>query len=134
IVAVGDHPVAAVLDAAVREAELRGSPLRIAHSWWEPPVESFGAPAPLPPLDPTPVIEALRERLDGELAPWLDGPGASLTIVQGHPRELLTGLSAGASLLVTGRHEHPGRHLRALGSVAHSVVHHAACPVMVVGS
>ncbi|GAA3193204.1 universal stress protein [Actinocorallia longicatena] len=134
VVAVPENPVAEVLDAAAHEADLRDLPLRIVHTWWEPPVEGFGAPAPIMPLDPAPIIDALRERLEAELEPWLGKrPGTTLTVVQGHPRDMLIELSGETGLLVLGRHEKPGRHLRALGSVTRSVIHRADCPVMVVG-
>ncbi|MDX6740009.1 universal stress protein [Actinocorallia sp. A-T 12471] len=133
VVGVAETPAAVVLGAAEKEAGLRGEGLWLVHAWFEPPVESFGAPAPLPPIDPSPVVAALRERLTGELAPWLGRPDADLRVVPGHPRDVLLAASEDAALVVVGRHEKPGRRIRALGATTHGLIRKAACPVMVVG-
>ncbi|MCD0449972.1 universal stress protein [Actinocorallia sp. API 0066] len=133
VVGVADQPSRRVLDAADREATLRGGELRLTHAWFEPPVESFGAPAPMPPTDPGPVVGALRERLTGELAPWLGRPEARVTVAPGHPKDVLIAASGDAALVVVGRHEKPGRRIRALGATTHGLIRKAACPVMVVG-
>ncbi|ROO84587.1 nucleotide-binding universal stress UspA family protein [Actinocorallia herbida] len=133
VVGVAEAPSVVVLDAADQEAALRGGGLWLVHAWFEPPVESFGAPAPLPPIDPTPVVEALRERLTGELSPWLGRPDSRLKVAPGHPRDVLLAASGDAALVVVGRHEKPGRRIRALGATTHGLIRKAACPVMVVG-
>ncbi|WP_460308359.1 universal stress protein [Actinocorallia aurea] len=133
VVGVAEAPSAVVLDAADREAALRSGGLFLVHAWFEPPVESFGAPAPLPPIDPAPVVEALHERLTAELSPWLGRPDSSLKVVPGHPRDVLLAASENAALVVVGRHEKPGRRIRALGATTHGLIRKAACPVMVVG-
>jgi nucleotide-binding universal stress UspA family protein len=48
----------------------------------------------------------------------------------GYPAEILINASADASLLVMGSHGGGGFADMGLGSVAHAVVHHARCPVM----
>ncbi|WP_370071973.1 universal stress protein [Streptacidiphilus sp. MAP5-3] len=48
------------------------------------------------------------------------------------PAKHLVGLSAGASLVVVGRHGRPQGLVGRLGSVSQAVVQHARCPVAVV--
>ena len=50
----------------------------------------------------------------------------------GYPAEVLVNASAEASLLVIGSHGGGGFMDMGIGSVAHAVVHHAHCPVMVI--
>ena len=53
-------------------------------------------------------------------------------LVAGYPAEVLINASATASLLVIGSHGGGGFMDMGMGSVAHAVVHHAHCPVMVI--
>jgi nucleotide-binding universal stress UspA family protein len=51
---------------------------------------------------------------------------------EGTARRVLLDASADADLLVVGAHHRDGRFGLQLGRVAHSVLHHSACPVAVV--
>jgi nucleotide-binding universal stress UspA family protein len=53
-------------------------------------------------------------------------------VQQGHPSEVLVGLSAAADLLVVGSGGHGDVGSVLLGSVGMHCVHHAQCPVVVV--
>ncbi|MEO3783843.1 universal stress protein [Actinocorallia sp. B10E7] len=134
VVGVSAEPSAAVLGAGCREARLRGLAPRLVHAWFQPPVEGFGAPAWVPPLDTAPLLEGVREHLSRELEPWLSGrPDAALVVAQGFAHDVLLEASAEAGLLVLGRHERPGWRLRALGATTRDLIRDAPCPVMVVG-
>lgn len=135
VAGVSAEPSAAVLDAAGAEARRRGVPPRLVHAWFQPPMEGLGASAWNPPLDTATLVEGVREHLARELEPWLsrwpgeEGP----VVVQGLAHEVLLEASAGAGLLVLGRHERPGWRLRALGATTRELIRDARCPVMVVG-
>ncbi|MGW1011164.1 universal stress protein [Streptomyces termitum] len=100
------------------------------------PSPALQVPPPLPLADDTEELlaEARREqaaRLDPFAARW---PGVELvrTVSPGDAAGLLVDASGEAALLVVGRHH---RHRIAellVGSVAHAVLQHAACPVAVV--
>ena len=53
-------------------------------------------------------------------------------VVQGPPAKVLLDAAKGADLLVVGSHGHGGFVGMLLGSVSQHVLHHAACPVVVV--
>ncbi|GAA0962799.1 universal stress protein [Actinocorallia libanotica] len=134
VVGVGVDPSAAVLEAADAQARLRGCPPRLVHAWFQPPVEGFGAPAWIPPLDTTSVLAGVRGHLARELEPWTSRwPGTEPVVVPGFARDVLLEAAAGAGLLVLGRHERPGWRLRALGATTRELIRDAPCPVMVVG-
>ncbi|GAA2730194.1 universal stress protein [Actinocorallia aurantiaca] len=134
VVGVSTEPSGAVLEAGYREARLRGTAPRLVHAWFQPPVEGFGAPAWIPPLDTAPLLQGVREQLARELEPWLARwPGTAPVVVQGFARDVLLEASAEAGLLVLGRHERPGWKLRALGATTRDLIRDARCPVMVVG-
>jgi nucleotide-binding universal stress UspA family protein len=54
----------------------------------------------------------------------------STELPTGYPAEILINASAEASMVVMGSHGGGGFRDMRLGSVAHAVVHHAQCPVM----
>ncbi|WP_338742706.1 universal stress protein [Actinomadura luteofluorescens] len=120
------------LDWALDEAELRGSPLVLCHAWQWP----YQGAAPE-------VEEAsrrsLREAARHVLAHGVEcarertaGVAVRPLSEEGSAAERLTGLSAGAELLVLGSRG-LGRLARVpVGSVAAHVATHARCPVIVV--
>jgi nucleotide-binding universal stress UspA family protein len=61
-----------------------------------------------------------------------DGVDVTRSVVEGAPGRALVDRSAGATMIVVGRHGHHPILAKLLGSVAEYVVHHAACPVVVV--
>jgi nucleotide-binding universal stress UspA family protein len=81
--------------------------------------------------------EAEREKqLDEVLAPWKDRfPGVAVArhMFPGSPARTLVESSRSADLLVLGgRFRSEGRDGMRLGALAHTVLHHAHCPVVVV--
>ncbi|WP_418955454.1 universal stress protein [Streptomyces tritici] len=146
-VVLGLHPEETadeVLDFAFREAGRRGVELRAVTAYPVPvsPILLAGPPAPVMPLtelpDPeqTEVADETREHQAARLGPFTEqyrDVRASGQVVPGDAAGRLVEESAGAGLLVVGRHHRrlrPGALL--MGSVAHGVLHHAQCPVAVV--
>ncbi|GGR57988.1 universal stress protein [Streptomyces roseolus] len=147
-VLLGLHPEETpdeVIDFAFETAALRRVPLEAMTGLRLPPNPSalaaapspvFQMPPPLPLADETEefLAEARREQ-EVRLRPFAERrPDVKLvrTVAPGDAAGLLVDASAEAALLVVGRHH---RHRIAellVGSVAHAVLHHAACPVAVV--
>ncbi|MFF9344502.1 universal stress protein [Streptomyces sp. NPDC014773] len=147
-VLLGLHPEETpdeVIDFAFGTAALRRVPLEAVTALRLPPTPSalvaapspaFQVPPPLPLADEGERLlsEARREQ-EARLRPFAaHRPDVELvrTVVPGDAAVLLVDASADAALLVVGRHH---RHRIAellVGSVAHAVLHHAACPVAVV--
>jgi nucleotide-binding universal stress UspA family protein len=132
----GSEGGAAALSFAVSEAAFRAARLRIVAAW-EVPVAAYGsgfAPAP----DPT-AFDTFRLRAEQiaeeavatakTLQPTLDVEGVA---VVGQAADALLTQSADAELIVVGRRGLGGFRSLLLGSVSQQVVHHAACPVVVV--
>ncbi|MFD8014620.1 universal stress protein [Streptomyces sp. NPDC058955] len=134
-----------VVAFAFETAGLRGVPLEAMTALPLPPNPStlvaapspaFQMPPPLPLADDTEDLLAEARRVQRtRLRPFAERwPGVELvrTVAPGDAAGLLVDASADAALLVVGRHH---RHRIAellVGSVAHAVLHHAACPVAVV--
>jgi nucleotide-binding universal stress UspA family protein len=79
-------------------------------------------------------MEAERVALAEEIAPWQDKfPDVPVETValDGHPAEVLAGVSGRASLLVVGTRGRGGFASLLLGSVGVAVLHHAECPVLI---
>ncbi|WP_459712675.1 universal stress protein [Actinophytocola sp. KF-1] len=71
------------------------------------------------------------------LAPWREryaGVPVRTDVLADKPAQALVDRSAGARLLVVGCHHHGALHRALLGSVSHTSLHHAGCPVAVVPS
>ncbi|MEV7536365.1 universal stress protein [Streptomyces hydrogenans] len=147
-VLLGLHPEETpdeVIDFAFETAALRRVPLEAMTALRLPPTPSavaaspapaFQMPPPLPLADDTEELLAeARRELENRLRPFAEHrPDVKLvkTVAPGDAAGLLVDASADAALLVVGRHH---RHRIAdllVGSVAHAVLHHAACPVAVV--
>jgi nucleotide-binding universal stress UspA family protein len=114
----------AVLRYAFEAAALRDAWVHVVHAWQ--------VPAMLPTVAVCEAEAVTRDRLDDALAPWrarYPDVGVVERTPRAHPVGALTACSSRAALLVVG----PGRETR-LGSVAHGVIHHADCPVALVGS
>lgn len=147
-VLLGLHPEETpdeVVEFAFGAASLRRVPLEALTGLRLPPNPAALAAAPSPALQVPPPLpladnteellaEARREQ-EARLRPFAERwPGVELTgtVAPGDAAGLLVDGSREAALLVVGRHH---RHRIAellVGSVAHAVLHHAACPVAVV--
>lgn len=120
---------------AFREAELRGCPLDVVRTWRCPVYETA---ADVPALAEAPARyheERARIRLDELLRdPVAAHPDVrvSRTTVEGPARGVLVHRSAAADLVIVGARRRHGHFGLQLGRVAHTLLHHARCPVAVV--
>ncbi|MBG6089195.1 universal stress protein [Actinomadura viridis] len=122
---------AVVLEYAFEAAARRSARLRIVHA--APVIETIieaGHAAAAAETD-----EVVRETVAEFATPWREWhPGLELVeaVPLVHPVQALVDASREAVLLVTGAHERAPRRSARVGSVAHGVIHHAACPVAIV--
>lgn len=127
-----------VLAFAFEEASLRHSGLTVLHAWEESFFNLPGKGAPVPTRIQLEEFQVGQRRsLSEHLAGWQEKyPDVDVkpeVLVQ-HGAGVLVAASAGAELLVLGSHGRGGPHsVMMLGSVTHAVLHHAHCPVAVVG-
>lgn len=131
-VVVGIDGSASSVDAlrwAAREAKAREAELHVVHAW-RLQVMSASPWVAAAPDD----IEALsRQVLDRALAdPALDGVRASGHLDHGGPGRALVERSDGATLVVVGSRGQGRVSSLLLGSVTRQLLHHAACPVVVI--
>ncbi|MET9550346.1 universal stress protein [Streptomyces sp. NPDC006627] len=132
---LGDADIdSAAVRFAFREAELRGCTLNVVRAWRLP---AHATPEhPLLAGDPARYHEEQASaRLDEALkAAVSDHPGVRVrrATVEGPARKVLLARSAAADLLVVGARRRHSQFGMQLGRVAHTVLHHASCPVAVV--
>ncbi|MEU9581766.1 universal stress protein [Streptomyces chilikensis] len=129
VVGVTEAPTAA-LRFACEEARRRGAPLTAVRAWRRPSHRTAGHP--LIAGDPErPYAERAGEELRAALADAPPDLELRRRTVEGAAGRVLLDASQEAGLLVIGRRRpgHLGPHL---GRVAHRVLHHAPCPVVVV--
>ena len=132
VVGVGEKPAgSAAVRFAYEEARRRGVPVDAVRAWRWPARESTdhpllaGEPARLHEQQ---AVEALEEALQ-------DAPAdvaSHRRTVEGRTRTVLVDASRDADLLVVGAKRRPGHHGLQLGRVAHGVLHHSTCPVVIV--
>ncbi|MFD9902971.1 universal stress protein [Streptomyces sp. NPDC059063] len=123
----------AALAFAVRAARQRGADLEAVHSWRCPAHEVPDRPRAADEQDPH-QLRAERElerALSGAIRPP-SGVAVHRRAVEGSPRTALLDAAATADLLVVGARRRTGTVGMQLGSVNHTVLHHARCPVAVV--
>ncbi|MFB7596161.1 universal stress protein [Streptomyces sp. NPDC056160] len=130
VVGVGGAPAAAVRFAA-QEAERRGVVLHAVRAWRCPAHETIdhplfaGAPERL-------YEEQAVDALESALRDLLPDVKVRRRTVEGPAHRVLLAAAHEADLLVVGARRRPGRFGLQLGRVAHTVLHHSACPVAVV--
>ncbi|MFJ5260087.1 universal stress protein [Streptomyces sp. NPDC088387] len=132
VVGVGEQPVAsAAVRFAAEEARRRGAGLEAVRAWRCPAHETTdhpllaGEPARLHEQQ---AVEALEKALQ-------DVPAdveVHRRTVEGHTRTVLVDASRDADLLVLGARRRQRHFGLQLGRVAHGVLHHSACPVVIV--
>jgi len=119
---------------AFREAEARGCTLDVVRAWRCPAHE--GADHPRLAEDPAHHHEERASALlDTLLADEIaDHPGVRVrrSTVEGPARKVLLARSAAADLVIVGAQRRTGHFGLQLGRVAHTLLHHADCPVAVV--
>lgn len=119
---------------AFQEAEARGCALDVVRAWRCPAHES--ADAAEPAADPAHRHEeqasALLDHLIEDAV--ADHPEVRVRriTVEGPARRVLLHRSAGADLLIVGARRRTGHFGLQLGRVAHTLLHHADCPVAIV--
>ncbi|MEU6816726.1 universal stress protein [Streptomyces sp. NPDC046860] len=132
-----DSPDDGVLGFAFAEAALLGARLQViaVYPW---PVQTWSAPGQLvpPPVDQAAVENETRVLAEGFLDPLraqFPDVEAEAEALPGDAAGQLVALSAGADLVVLGRHRRrPLAPARMLGSVTQAVLLHAASPVAVI--
>lgn len=129
----GSKASAEAVRFAAAEARWRGATLR-AVTAWRMPVGSYGpivVPASLATdLEPA-AKEVLTRQIDEVLGEHPDVP-VELLVAEGTPARVLLDAAQGADLLVVGSRGHGGFTGLLLGSTSSQVMHHAACPTVVV--
>ncbi|MDN0201235.1 universal stress protein [Streptomyces sp. S.PNR 29] len=116
---------------ALEEAERRGAPLEAIRAWRRPAHQTIEHPL----LAGEPAHAYEQQAVDMLEAALREAPaGVELhkRTAEGSARTVLLDASHGADLLVVGARRRPGHFGLQLGRVAHTVLHHAACPVAVV--
>ncbi|MGW6568574.1 universal stress protein [Streptomyces sp. NPDC054975] len=132
---VGDADVdSAAVRFAFQEAELRDCSLDVVRAWRRPAHETTDHP--LLAGDPARYYEdkasaLLDEALEAAARNHPDVRVKRAT-VEGPARKVLLSRSAAADLLVVGARRRNSEFGMQLGRVAHTVLHHASCPVAVV--
>ncbi|MQA96913.1 MAG: universal stress protein [Streptosporangiales bacterium] len=129
----GSDQAQGAIAAAMEAASLRGRPLRVVHAWRHP--------SALGPGDMLSLVYDVRleqQEQEAQLAEAMAGWSAKYPdvrviteVLHDSPVRALTEASAGSELLVVGPRGRRGFPLLALGSVAHGVLHHASCPVLI---
>ena len=117
------------LDAALTEARLRGLPLTALCAW---PPEAMVASAPF--LDEQDLPQVCRQRFEQEVASAASSfPGLQVETVfrTGDPATVLLDDADDAALLVVGSRGRGQVRSFLLGSVSHTVLDRARCPVLV---
>jgi nucleotide-binding universal stress UspA family protein len=119
---------------AFREAEARKCALDVVRAWRCPAHET--ADDPLLAGDPAHRHEERASALLDALLqhPMADHPGVRVrrSTVEGPARRVLLNRTAAADLVIVGARRRTGHFGLQLGRVAHTLLHHADCPVAVV--
>ena len=131
----GSEGAAAALEFAAEEAALRHARLRIVSAWEVPSRPTAAGSRRRWTRRRWTRFVGAQQVADGalatvkELRPSLEGEALA---VEGQPAGVLLEQAADAELIVVGNRGRGGFESLLLGSVSQQVVHHAACPVVVV--
>jgi nucleotide-binding universal stress UspA family protein len=135
VIGVDRGPGDAVLRQGFEEAKVRGTSVVAVHAYQLIIIPTvYGSPPVTEDAKARHAfeVEALRDMVEPWAAKYPD-VGVTMSVVEGHPTEVLTGLSRDAQLVVVG-HRATGLGQVGLGSIAAQLLHHADCPVMVTRS
>lgn len=127
----GSEPSLKALEWAIVEAKLRSAELTIVTTWSYPIMA--GTPGDIVPEDS---FKEVCERIQAEALTVATDAGLTATgrIVRGSAVTVLLEAAESAGLLVVGSRGRGGFTGLLMGSVSNQLVHHAACPVLVVRS
>jgi nucleotide-binding universal stress UspA family protein len=124
----------AALGVAFEEAVSRGCGLVAIHAW-AAPNPPWGVDVPPVAYDREAIMTADRQSLADAVAPWTRKyPTVPVEerLARGDAREVLTAVSQNAQLVVVGSRSQTALAGRHAGSVSRYLLHHAACPVLLV--
>jgi nucleotide-binding universal stress UspA family protein len=131
VVGVDGSPAGAeAVGFAFAEASFRGAVLRAVHAWSRP----IAGGGPFALADAEEMAQDERRVLAEALVGWSERyPDVKVTerLEHGHPVDVLREASTRADLLVVGSRGRGDLAGLLLGSVSHSLLHHAACPLAV---
>ncbi|WP_369779390.1 universal stress protein [Streptomyces sp. R33] len=131
----GVQESAEVLRIAFEAAAARKVPLRAVRAWSLPPVYGY-SPGSMWIADQSGGLEPYEKAaLEQALEPWrVKYPEVEVVahVEQGSGGHVLLAAASDAQLLVVGRRVRESAVGAHIGSVAHEVLHHSACPVAVV--
>lgn len=132
VVGVGEKPAgSAAVRFAFEEARRRVVPVDAVRAWRWPARESTdlpllaGEPARLHEQQAVEALEAALQDAPADVA-------SHRRTVEGRTRTVLVDASRDADLLVVGAKRRAGHYGLQLGRVAHGVLHHSTCPVVIV--
>ncbi|MFD5075059.1 universal stress protein [Streptomyces sp. NPDC058371] len=131
VLGVGEEPDSAAVRFAFEEAAERRVPLEAVRAWRCPGYETTDHP--LMTGEPARLHEERAvEILEAALRDAPEGVELHRRTAEGPARKVLLDASADAGLLVVGAQRRHGHFGLQIGRVAHTVLHHSACPVAVV--
>ncbi|MFJ3334666.1 universal stress protein [Streptomyces sp. NPDC086766] len=138
-IVVGQHgepeDSAPALRFAFETAAARGATVRVVRAWTLPPVFAY-SPGSLQLLDEAGGLEPYEKKgLAAAVRQWRERfPDVPVVeyVEMGSAGQVLLSAAERAQLMVVGRRSHRTAMGAPIGSVAHAMLHHAACPVAVV--
>ncbi|MEU1473953.1 universal stress protein [Streptomyces sp. NPDC005760] len=132
VVGVGEKPAgSAAVRFAFEEARRRGVPVEAVRAWRWPAHETTdhplmsGEPARLHEQQAAEALETALQDVPADVE-------AHRRTVEGPTRTVLVDASRDADLLIVGAKRRPGHYGLQPGRVAHGVLHHSTCPVVIV--
>jgi nucleotide-binding universal stress UspA family protein len=120
----------AALAWALGQAQLTGAVVEAVTAWDYP--ATYGYAAAVVDVDWEGLAAQVLSDAIAEVAPDAGPAAIRRRVSEGNAASVLLDASAGADLLVVGSRGHGGFVEALLGSVSQHMVHHAACPVVVI--